>query len=47
MVNWKYTKRKINGKTRRVKVRKLQDGRVRVRVVGYRNTVDGPRRKKR
>jgi|GEM_PF-1356740 hypothetical protein len=50
MVTWKYTIRKINGKRRKVKVAKLKNGKVLVRVTGHRNKTDKgalPKRRKR
>lgn len=38
---WKYTYRKINGIRRRVKVKKLANGKEKVRIVGHRNSTDG------
>lgn len=38
---WKYTRRKINGKMRDVKVITKSDGKPLVRIVGVRNTTDG------
>jgi len=43
MTNWKYKKRKIGGKVRNVKVAKMADGKVRVRVVKKRNYTDRTR----
>jgi len=40
MKGWKYTKRRINGKKRKCKVRKKSDGKYLVRMVGHRNRTD-------
>jgi len=38
--SWSYRTRKINGKNKKVKVRKTSNGKTRVRVVGHRNHSD-------
>jgi len=40
MKGWKYTRRKVNGTRRRVKVRKTSRGKYQVRLVGHRNRHD-------
>lgn len=40
MKGWKYTYRIINGRRRRVKVRRKTDGSYLVRIVGFRNRHD-------
>jgi len=39
-MKWRYTRRKINGKRRKVKVHRRENGNYLVRVVGYRNYHD-------
>lgn len=44
--NWSYRYRMINGKKKRVKVRRV-GGKIKVRVVGHRNKADTIRRRKK
>ncbi len=37
---WKYTTRKIRGENRKVKIKKLSNGKYKIRVVSHRNTTD-------
>lgn len=39
-MNWKYTKRRINGKIRKIKYHRKSDGGYLVRIVGHRNAAD-------
>ena len=39
-MKWKYTRRMVNGKRRKVKVHKKANGGYLVRVVGHRNRTD-------
>ena len=43
MVKWKYSIRKIGGKRKKVKYYKKSNGNYKVRVVGFRNTIDSRR----